>query len=108
MLTGLHFGITLPRAGRQIAGDKASPDRDARERDKKWADACPPGVTHLAVHKHTSTRAEKQITQIAACPDDFSQTNAQSKNTYVLEKKEKKKPPNLSFISLSFAVSDQM
>lgn len=41
-------------------------------------------------------------------PDDFSQTNAQSKNTYVLEKKEKKKPPNLSFISLSFAVSDQM
>lgn len=26
MLTGLYFGITIPSAGRQIAGDKASPD----------------------------------------------------------------------------------
>ena len=26
MLTGLYLEITIPRAGRQIAGDKASPD----------------------------------------------------------------------------------
>lgn len=30
MLTGLYFGITIPSAGRQIAGDKASPDKAHR------------------------------------------------------------------------------
>lgn len=34
MLTGPHFGITIPGAGRQIAGDKASPltERTRRRR----------------------------------------------------------------------------
>jgi len=85
MLTCLYFGITMPCAGRQIAGDKASPDWGTQRRDTKWAGACPPGVTQprLALCANTCTRAGKQITRIAACPDDFSQTNAQSMNTYV-------------------------
>lgn len=35
MLTGLYFGITIPGAGRQIAGDKAAPDGGTRERGIK-------------------------------------------------------------------------
>lgn len=106
MLTGLYFGITIPCAGRQIASDKASPDWGMQERDKKWAGACPPGVTHLRLSSCTNTHAGKQITQIATCPGDFSQTNAQSTNTYLPKKKQT--PPNLHFISLAFVVSNQM
>lgn len=35
MLTSLHFGITIAGAGRQIAGDKASPDGGKPARDLK-------------------------------------------------------------------------
>lgn len=37
------------------------------------------------------TRAEKQIAQISACPNDISQTKAQNANTYAAEEKRKSK-----------------